>query len=141
MEPKCYKPVRLYDITMYGGENTPWNFSLVRKNGSDFLIEQGVRCTATLTIAPFDAVPNPVGYINYKDIVLQKTATFESSATGGTVAVFEFAEADTKELCGKFIYQVEVNHHGDTRIGQGNLTILYNINQEVSADEHDLLDQ
>lgn len=129
MEHKCYKPIRLYDVEMYGGDSTPWEYTLVRKNGSNFLIEQGVTCTAKLTIAPFDAVPDPTGYINTKDIVIQKTATFSANASGGTVATFEFAEEDTKSLYGKFIYQVEVRHRDEPRIGQGNLTIHYNIDQ------------
>lgn len=133
MDHKCYKPVRLYDIEMYGGENQPWEFPLVRRNGAIFAIEQGVLCTATLTIAPFDAIPDPAGYINTRDIVIQKTATLTTGTDGGAVAVFEFEEEDTKKLYGKFIYQVEIDHHGDKRIGQGNLAIHYNINQEADS--------
>ena len=134
MEHKCYKPIKLYDVEMYGGDATPWEFTLVRKNGSSFPIDEGTECTTTLTIVPFDTVAGPVGYINNEQIVLQKTATFSEDTNGGTVAVFEFAESDTKSLYGKFIYQVEVRHGEDVRIGQGNLTILCNINQEVDSE-------
>ena len=128
MEHKCYKPVKLFDVTMYGGDSTPWEFSLVRKNGSNFPVDEGTECTATLTIVPFDTVASPVGYINTNQAVLQKTATFKVDSTGNTVAVFYFEENDTKSLYGKFAYQVEVRHKDNVRIGQGELVILYNIN-------------
>lgn len=132
MEHKCYRPTPLYDVSMYGGDTTPWEFTLVRKNGSNFPIDEGAECVATLTVVPFETV----GYltINDEEIVLQKTATFSENAVGGTVAVFEFAESDTKTLCGKFIYQVEISHGSDKRVGQGNLTILHNVNQGASAE-------
>lgn len=134
MSNQCYKPVKLPEISMIGGDCTDWEFTLIRKNGSTFYIEQGVECTATLTVVPFDSVASPAGYINTQEIILQKTATFSETSSGGTAAVFEFEEADTKELYGKFIYQVEVHHGDDVRIGQGDLCIQYNINQEVAAE-------
>lgn len=134
MEHKCYRPTPLYDISMYGGDTTPWEFTLVRKNGSNFPIDEGAECIATLTVVPFDAVGGLTGYINDEEIVLQKTAVFSETATGGTAAVFTFTESETKTLHGKFIYQVEVSHGSEKRVGQGNLTILYNVNQEASAE-------
>lgn len=128
MKHECIKPVRLPDVEIYGGDCTPWEISLVRENGTKFIIQQGIECTATFTMIQVNAT-NLSSITSSQDIVLSKSGTFSETSDGGVAVQFPFAEEDTKELWGKFLYQIEIRHGEDVRIGQGDLYIRANINQ------------
>lgn len=128
MKCNCTDVIILPNITMYGGDTTPWEITLVRENGANFSIAEGAECSATLTVVPFESasmVSNAAGVTP----ALTKRGISAATSAGGTAVTFNFAENDTKELQGKFLYQVEVRYASDLRIGQGNLFIKQNINQ------------
>lgn len=127
MKHECIKAIRLPDVEMYGGDCTPWEISLVRENGTQFIIQQGIECTAIFTVIPVSAA----GFgdtLSEQEPVLSKTGIFSETSSGGVAVQFSFAEEDTKELWGKFLYQIEIRHGNDVRIGQGDLYIKANIN-------------
>lgn len=127
MKHECIKAIKLPDVEIYAGDTTPWQITLVRENGALFVIEQGATCTATFTMVRVRAAGLPGD--TEDEILLSKTGTFQAAPNGGTIAIFDFEEADTKELYGKFLYQIEIRHIDDLRIGQGDLYIKHNINQ------------
>lgn len=125
----CTEVRPLPDVDMYGGDTTPWEISLVKDDGSAFVIDQGADCTATLTLTPLKATTGLGNNAAALPPMLTKAGVMEATASGGTAATFTFVEEDTKSLRGKYLYQIEVRHGTDLRVGQGNLYIKQNINR------------
>lgn len=116
-----YRVEILPDIEMYGGDTTPWYIQMMHGVGSSFYYSEADGFSCKLTITPFAIVTAT------HDPVLQKNGTIEEYGDEEAAAVFTFTEEDTKELFGKFIYQVEFSKNADKRIGQGNLIIKKNV--------------
>lgn len=125
----CTEARPLPNVDMYGGDTTPWEISLVNDDGTSFSIGQGADCTATLTLTPLKATTGLGNNANTLPPMLTKEGVLEATGTGGAAVIFKFAEADTKSLRGKFLYQIEIRHGSDLRVGQGNLYIKQNINR------------
>lgn len=120
---------------MYGGDTTPWEITLLRDNGSKLAYDTGKNCTVKLTFAPVSAVTQFGFMAAASTPVLSKTIAPREGVDGGTVALVEFSEADTIELRGKFVYQLdilrEVGPNEDAtdnrRVCQGWVLIMQNI--------------
>lgn len=124
-----FEVLKLPDVEMYGGDTTPWEISLTRKDGTPLVFEEGVDCSATFSITPLKTASGMGGNAQTIKPMFTKAGSMEKNASNGTSCIFAFAEADTKNLRGKFIYQIEVRNGSDLRIGQGSLYIKQNINR------------
>lgn len=118
----------LPEIQMYGGDTTSWRFYMQHTTHSYYTLDETVGYSATAYIIPY-FMQTGVG-VNGTP-VLTKTATLKEF-DGSAAAVFEFTTADTINLGGKYIYQIEFVFGTEKRIGQGNLYIHPNINRASS---------
>lgn len=127
MRRNDYPITVLPDIEMYGGDTEPWNVILIHEDGRNYLYTETSGYTATLTIMQY---MYSVGLgVNGGTYVIQKTGTIQRYDTQDAAVVFSFGTADTKNLAGKYTYQIEMTKGTDKRIGQGNLFIKNNINR------------
>lgn len=115
-------------IEMYGGDTVPWEIELVRENGSYFSYDTAIECTFKMVFLPY-SVDGQNG-ISYSDIdpVLQKYGTVVDN-NGIALVEFRFATEDTRELWGKYLYQIEVIHEDDHRSMQGVVNIHQNLDR------------
>lgn len=120
--------VILPDIEIYGGDTTPWEVAMVHQNGSGYTLEEADDYTAVLTVTPFMHSAG-LGTGGNNSYVVQKTGTIKTLSSGDVGAEFTFTASDTKTLAGKYTYQIEFNLGEASRIGQGNLHIMNNINR------------
>lgn len=124
-----FRATTLPDIEIYGGDTTPWEVTLVRKDGTKYSVDDAAVCVSTLTFTPLKATTglgnNAVAFTP----TLKKKGRVELDDDGLAIVVFDFAASDTKGLRGKFLYQIEVEHNGDLRISQGYIYIKQNINR------------
>ena len=129
MGNECFTAQKLPDIEIYGGDTTPWEVALMRDNNTIFDFKNGSKCSVVLTITQSKtSTGQSTGAVILKPLVTLPGAV-EEVATGGTVAIFSFSERDTKNLRGKYTYQIEVSYGTDLRIGQGSLYVKQNINR------------
>lgn len=129
MSTEYFSVQKLPDIEMYGGDTTPWEIELMRDNNTIFKYEDGVSCTVVLTLTPLKASTGLGSNATVLAPILTKYGVVKSTATNGTSVIFVFAAKDTKDLRGKYTYQLEVKYENDCRIGQGTLYIKQNINR------------
>lgn len=120
--------VILPDIEIYGGDTTPWEVAMMHQNGTGFSLEETSGYSAVLTVTPFMHSAG-LGSGGTNSYVLQKTGTIKPLSTGDVGAEFTFSTTDTKELAGKYTYQIEFNLGEASRVGQGSLHIMNNINR------------
>lgn len=125
----CYENSTLPDIEMYGGDNTPWEITLVKPNGTRFTAKPEKTYTATLSLIPIKVSSGISANASIPSPVLEKTGNFNIGLDGTAIVIFNFAENDTKALRGKYVYQVEVTCGDDLRVSQGHLYIRQNINR------------
>lgn len=129
MDTYDFQTHTLPSIEMYGGDTVPWEVILTREDGSKFSLDTAAECTCTLSIMPH-RVTAGIGVNAMMDApLLIKIGDVQTTLDGTPAVVFNFVEDDTKELRGKFIYQVEVKHDTDLRICQGHLLIKQNIHR------------
>lgn len=129
MSTHCFAVQKLPDIEMYGGDTTPWEVELTRDKNIIFDYESGGKCTVLLTLTPLKTSTGLGGNASVVAPILSIKGTLRSTANGGSAFLFNFASSDTKDLRGKFIYQIEVTYNEDMRVGQGTLYVKQNINR------------
>lgn len=117
---------KLPSIEMYGGDTTPWVVTLVNENGTDFHLPENVEYTCTLTLLPYASSTGNSAYATAARTVLKKKAVIAEASDGSCAARINFTSSDTRMLRGKYTYQIEIEYAGNSRIGQGFLTILGN---------------
>lgn len=117
----------LPDIAIYGGDTTSWEVSLINDYGKRMTVNEDLVCSATLSFMPLKMASGIVGSSVSPEPILKKSGTLKPSLKGGTAALFQFEESDTKHLRGKFIYQIEIQVDNDIRIRQGYIYIRQNI--------------
>ena len=128
----------LPSIEMYGGDTTPWEITLVRKDGSKVsYYGTGESCKATIKLAPLNNI-NMFGHSPVLTPVLTKAAAISMiEENGGTLATFSFKTEDTINLWGKYIYQLDVGWPDEggsgSRIYQGTLTIIQNVDRSTGG--------
>lgn len=127
MRQNDYPITVLPDIEMYGGENEPWQVQILHDNGTKYLISEVTGYSAILSIIPFEYSAG-LGVVGATP-VLTINATFREYETDKAMAVFSFTIADTLNLSGKYVYQIELASNSNKRIGQGYLFIRNNINR------------
>ena len=128
MRRNDYPITILPDIEMYGGDTEPWNVLLIHEDGRSYLYSEAVDYLPTLTITEYmysAGLGIPDG-----TYVVQKTGTIQLYNAEDAAASFSFVENDTKNLSGRFTYQIEISHGDAKRIGQGSLFIKNNINRQ-----------
>ena len=129
MSNECFAAQKLPDVEIYGGDTTPWEVVLMRDSNTIFDFENGSKCSVILTITQSKtSTGQSSGAVILKPLVTL-SGTVKEAATGGAVAIFSFSERDTKNLRGKYTYQIEVSYETDLRIGQGSLYVKQNINR------------
>lgn len=123
---------------MYGGDTTPWEITLVRKDGSKVAYYgTGESCKATMKFAPL----NNSGMFGHSPVltpVLTKEATMSMiESNGGTLATFSFGKDETINLWGKYIYQIDIawpdENGAGSRIYQGTVTIIQNVDRKSNG--------
>lgn len=120
---------RLPDITIYGGDTTPWSVTLFQQNDQDYPSASLDGSTARLTFIPY-AVSMGIGtQANSIPPVLTLTASVEGYADGSGTVLFMPSKADTINLRGKYTYQIEIINGDNLRVKQGTVTIKQNINR------------
>lgn len=117
----------LPDLEMYGGDTEPWVFDMVHAGGRRYSMGEAMGYTCSLTITPFTYAAG-LGSETYPK-TLQMNGTIEAFDGEGASAVFRIASATTKNMAGKYIYQVELSAGEEKRIGQGSLFVRSNINR------------
>lgn len=116
-------------IEMYGGDTVPWEVTLVREDGQKYLIDSAQNFTCVLTVSPINSISGLGGSSLVSAPILKKTAEIKEAFDGSATAIFDFLAADTLQLRGKFIYQIDVLYGTDVRTGQGHLLVKQNINR------------
>lgn len=119
----------LPDIEMYGGDTLPWEVTLRRNDGSFYSVDTASECTSTLTLTPLKATTGLGNNSNTIEPIFTKVGTVLPKLNGSSVVMFYFSKNDTKDLRGKFVYQIEVKYKNDLRICQGHIYIKQNINR------------
>lgn len=123
---------KLPDIEMYGGDTSVWEVSLINDRGAIITVNSDLDCVATLSFMPFKITSGIGGNALLTEPILKKSGVLKPSLNGGTAAVFQFEESDTKYLRGKFTYQIEIQIENNIRIRQGHVYIKQNINNTKS---------
>lgn len=120
---------KLPEVTMYGGDTTPWSVLIVKQNGNPYPFESLTGSTAKMTFTPY-AISAGLG-ANAEAIapVLTKTGTMTSDPSGIGTVLFTMTKEDTISMRGKYIYQVEISKENELRVLQGIVTIKQNINR------------
>ncbi len=128
----------LPSIEMYGGDTTPWEITLARKDGSKVsYYGTGESCQAVMKFAPLNNI-SMFGHSPVLTPVLTKTAAMSmDESNGGTIATFSFNTDDTINLWGKYVYQIDIAwpDEGATgkRVYQGALTIVQNVDRKTNG--------
>lgn len=126
---KQYEIESLPDIEMYGGDTLPWEVTMIRDDGSKFSVDTASECSSTLTFTPMKATTGLGGNANIIAPILKKTGVVVPTEDGYSAILFSFAQSDTKNLRGKFLYQIEIRYRDDLRLCQGYIYIKQNINR------------
>ena len=119
----------LPDIEMYGGDTNAWEITIMQDSGTTMTPAMISECEIVLSLIPFKVSFGVTSGSVASTPILTKTGTLVISPVDDPVFRFEFSENDTKQLRGKFIYQIEVRHEDDIRLCQGNMYIKQNINR------------
>ena len=127
MRRNDYPIIVLPDIEMYGGDTEPWKVLIAHEDGRSYLYSEASGYSGTLTIMQY---MYSVGLgVNGGTYILQKSGSLQLYDAEDASIVFSFAVNDTKNLAGRYTYQIEISHGTDKRIGQGSLFIKNNINR------------
>lgn len=129
MSNGCFAAQKLPDIEIYGGDTTPWEIVLMRDNNTIFDYTSGEQCSVILTVTQSKTSTGQSAGAVLVAPIFTKHGAIQSTATGGTIAIFSFADVDTKHLRGKYTYQIEVQFENELRIGQGSLYVKQNMNR------------
>lgn len=116
----------LPEITVYAGDTTPWVIRLIKEDGAPLFSDEDVEnATCTLTIFP-SAVAN-ISQDSGEEAVLEKEdIQVTLDLQGNSFVTFNFDVADTAELYGKYLYQIDVDNGVDKRVSQGFVTFKQN---------------
>ena len=129
MSNECFAAQKLPDIEIYGGDTTPWEVVLMRDSNMTFEYENGAQCSVVLTVTQSKTSTGQSAGAVLLSPLLTKNGAIQSTAAGGSVAIFSFTDTDTKPLRGKYTYQIEVRFENELRIGQGSLYVKQNMNR------------
>lgn len=125
----CYGLDVLPEIEMYGGDTSEWEITLVRDGNKPISYQFASACSVVLTIVPLTVTSGLGNNSTAVTPLLTKNATITQGQDGSAIVVFHFTAADTINLRGKFIYQIEVQQSTKLRICQGRVYIKQNINR------------
>lgn len=117
---------KLPDITIYAGDTTPWNVTIVKKNGDPYPFSELEGSTAVFTLTPYTATSGMGANAVPVEPVLILNGEVSGSMNDIGVATFSPSRTDTLELRGKYVYQIEILNGNEARVGQGSLTIKPN---------------
>ena len=126
---------RLPDITRCAGDTTPLRVYLVKDNGNKYSGTELANITGKLTMKPYVVATGLAGTTPTQP-VLTISGAYSTDDNGYAVMLFEFTTSDTKNMMGKFLYQIELTHDNDpdeVRVSQGFCTINGNIDIQVGG--------
>lgn len=109
-------------LQMYAGDTTTWQIILFSERNIPFTTEQLDSFNYTLLLVPSDADPEN------DNAVLVKAGHLITDQGEDAIVQFSFAYADTINLEGEYIYQIEMRSEAYCKTQQGDLTILKNYN-------------
>lgn len=121
--------VKLPDITMYGGDTTPWSITISKQDGSPYPFESLAGSTAKLFFSPYALSVGMNNSAEAAEPVLTKEGTVTSDPDGTGTVLFSMTKDDTIDLRGKYLYQIEISRDSDLRVLQGVVTVRPNINK------------
>ncbi len=121
-------------LEMYAGDTTTWDISLYSERNVTFTPAQLHAFTFTLTIVDANSVESAED-ISTVTPVIQKTG--ELLSNNDATLRFTFEYADTINLSGEYIYQIEMKSQKYCKAQQGRLTIRPNYNQESKPKDLD----
>lgn len=124
-----YGSYKLPDITIYGGDTTPWSIVIVKQSGIPYPYDMLSGSTARLTLTPYALSIGLGADAEAIAPVLTKTGTVTRDPRGAGTVLFTMAKGDTLNLRGKYIYQIEIAKGDELRVLQGVATIRQNINR------------
>lgn len=119
----------LPDIEIYGGDTAPWEVKLVKPDGTEFEVDTTPGFSAILTLTSLKTTSGIGNNAVASSPILTKEGTYQTASDGSNALIFDFAEEDTKNLRGKFTYQIEIRNDEHLRICQGELYVRQNINR------------
>lgn len=125
----CYGLDVLPEIEMYGGDTSDWEISLFKNGNEPITYQFAKECTVILTLVPLTVTSGLGNNATPVAPLLTKSATITEAQDGSPNVVFSFSATDTKNLRGKFIYQIEVQQSTNLRLCQGRIYIKQNINR------------
>lgn len=119
----------LPDIEMYGGDTAPWYVVLVNPDGTPHQYNDLSQVSSVLTFTSYKVASGQGQNAIVIPPVLIINGEISIYATGGVMATFIFSESQTKQLHGKYVYQIEIINGNDKRISQGHILIKHNIHR------------
>lgn len=120
---------KLPDITMYGGDTTPWYISIMKQDGTPYPFGSLTGSSAKLFLSPYALSVGIGNDAQAAEPVLTKSGTVTGDPDGNGTILFTMERADTIDLRGKYLYQIEISRDDDLRVLQGVVTIRPNINR------------
>jgi len=130
MKDKFYFCIeRLPDLEIYGGDTTPWEIPLLNEDRSPYDTEDASLYSFTLTLTPLGVTSGLGDSSVAVSPSLTKQGEVRISTDGGALVFFDFARNDTKDLRGKYIYQIEAVSNEAARVCQGHIYIKANNNR------------
>lgn len=117
----------LPSIEMYGGDTVPWEIELVRENGEYFSYDTASECSFKMVFLPFYADQTGISYSDIVPVIQKSGAVIDND--GRALIEFRFTTEDTRDLWGKYLYQIEVTHDEEHRSMQGVVNIRQNLDR------------
>lgn len=113
-------------IEIHGGDTQPWVIDFVHENGTGYAFAEVNDYSAKLTITPISYDCYGTGGAYVLSPILTIAGRLGVSDSGYANVTFDFNTDDTRYICGKYIYQVEISYGEKLRVYQGRLLIKPN---------------
>lgn len=129
MTASCNATMNLPDMLICGGDTTPWEIAILKEDGSPYPYEKLEGGSAVLTFSPYMSGAGMGADALVSEPEMTKNGEITEDENGNGLLVFSFSKADTADLQGKFLYQIEISYGSSLRVLQGTITIRANISR------------
>lgn len=113
-------------IEVHGGDTQPWVIDFIRENGIGYTLSEVSEYAAKLIVTPISYDCYSSGGAHTLSPILTIDGRLGVSDSGCANVTFEFGVNDTRYLCGKYIYQIEISYGDKLRVYQGKLLVKPN---------------